>query len=71
MIDNNNFAPFEVTNDSKLPIKFTDAKLIILKDWKREKDLLIQERSKQLLARIQSKMKQSTQLREQLMIEDV
>ncbi len=71
MIDTNNFAPLEVTNNSNLPIKFTDAKLIFLKDWKREKDLLIQERSKQLLARIQSKMKQSTQLREQLMIEDV
>lgn len=61
----------EVTNNSNLPIKFADAKLIFLKDWKREKDLMVQERSKELLARIQKKLKQSTQLREQIMIEDV
>ena len=47
----------EVTNNSNLPLKITDAKLLFMKDWKREKDILILERSKQLMERIQNKMK--------------
>jgi hypothetical protein len=42
-----------------------------MRDWKREKDLLIEERSKQLMERIKKKMKKSSQNREQIMIEEV
>jgi hypothetical protein len=41
LFDPSQLEPIEITNDSKLPIKFADAKLIFLKDWKREKDQMV------------------------------
>jgi hypothetical protein len=41
MFDPHRQLEVEVTNNSNLPLKITDAKLLFMKDWKREKDLLI------------------------------
>ena len=61
----------EVTNDSKLPLRMCDAKLLHMHEWKKEKERLIEERNKIIMERLNIKMKQSSLNRNQNLIEDV
>ena len=56
----------EVTNDSKLPLRMCDAKLLHMHEWKKEK-----ETKKIIMERLNIKMKQSSLNRNQNLIEDV
>lgn len=61
----------EVTNDSRLPLRMQDAKLLHMHQWKKEKERLINERNKLIMDRLDIKMKQSSLNRNQNLIEDV
>lgn len=53
----------EVTNQSFLPIKMNDAKLLHVFEWKKEKEKLLELRSKQIMAKLEKRMKVSSENR--------
>lgn len=64
-------ANFEVTNDSRLPLKINDAKLLHVLEWKREKERMMNERNKQIMDKLQRRMESSSLNRQYAMIEEV
>ena len=62
---------FEVTNDSRLPLKINDAKLLHVLEWKREKERMMNERNKQIMDKLQRRMESSSVNRQFAMIEEV
>lgn len=61
----------EVTNQSFLPLKLCDAKLLHVFEWKKEKEKLLQLRSKQIMDKLEKRMKASSENRHMNMIEEV
>ena len=53
----------EVTNQSYLPIKMNDAKLLHVFEWKKEKEKLLELRSKQIMDKLEKRMKITTENR--------
>lgn len=67
----NDYLSIEVTNNSRLPLKNTDAKLLHVFEWKREKARLMEARSKQIMTTLQKRIKASSENRQYTLIEDV